>query len=158
MHRPVHAECRVNGNGVYVLKWRRARLADSARVRSRFARGPEVIGLEELLLRHALGEPTAPWTRERRASAVMMIPIPARGLFRGVRGVEDARRVPVSRMSASPPSRSAARAVAGGLELSGLHLCARGHGRRGRACLRAAHHRLEFAVQPEIAMLQSRHG
>jgi hypothetical protein len=46
--------------------------------------------LEEVLLRHALGEDVSGYRRERRVSAVMMIPIPARGILRDVRGVEDA--------------------------------------------------------------------
>src|SRR6185295_6140623 len=52
------------------------------------------IPLEELLLRHALGENPARYRREHVASGVMMIPIPRRGLFRGVDGVEAARSVP----------------------------------------------------------------
>src|SRR5207247_8133473 len=52
------------------------------------------IPLEELLLRHALGESPARHTRETNGSGVMMIPIPRRGVFRGVDGVEAARAVP----------------------------------------------------------------
>jgi hypothetical protein len=52
------------------------------------------ISLEELLLRHALGEDTTCYEREAAASGVMMIPIPRRGVYRGVGGVEAARRVP----------------------------------------------------------------
>ena len=43
--------------------------------------------LEELLLRHALGEDPGAWRRENAASGVMMIPIPRRGILRGVDGV-----------------------------------------------------------------------
>ena len=46
--------------------------------------------LEAILLRHALGESPDAWTREPLASGVMMIPIPRRGIFRGVAGVDDA--------------------------------------------------------------------
>ena len=48
----------------------------------------------ELLLRHALGEDTRGWRRETAASGVMMIPIPRRGIYKGVDGVEAARAVP----------------------------------------------------------------
>ena len=50
--------------------------------------------LEELLLRHALGESVARWRRESGASGVMMIPIPTEGVYRGVTGVEEALAVP----------------------------------------------------------------
>jgi hypothetical protein len=49
--------------------------------------------LEELLLRHALGEDPAPYQREAIASGVMMIPIPRRGVLRRVDGIDEARQV-----------------------------------------------------------------
>ena len=51
------------------------------------------ISLEELLLRHALGESPEEWGRESFASGVMMIPIPQRGIFRRADGVDEARAV-----------------------------------------------------------------
>ena len=45
-------------------------------------------------LRHALGEPLAPWSREAAASGVLMIPIPHRGVYRRVDGLEAAHAVP----------------------------------------------------------------
>jgi hypothetical protein len=53
---------------------------------------PSVMSLEELLLRHALGEAVA-CQRESPSSGVMMIPIPKRGIFRRVDGVEEASAV-----------------------------------------------------------------
>ena len=50
--------------------------------------------LEELLLRHALGEAPDDWRRESDASGVMMIPIPRRGILRRVDGLDAARDVP----------------------------------------------------------------
>jgi hypothetical protein len=51
----------------------------------------EAIGLEELILRHAIGEDLSTWQREHAASGVMMIPIPASGVFHQVHGVEEAK-------------------------------------------------------------------
>ena len=51
------------------------------------------ITLEELLLRQATGESPAVWARESDASGVMMIPIPRRGMFRRVDGIDEARAV-----------------------------------------------------------------
>jgi biotin carboxylase len=93
-HGPVHAECRVNDRGVFVLEVA-ARPIGGLCARALQFTGPsgESAGLEELLLRHALGEPVERWRRERGASGVMMIPIPAGGIFRRVEGAERAQHV-----------------------------------------------------------------
>jgi hypothetical protein len=52
-----------------------------------------VVSLEEVLLRHALGEDVTSYVREDAASGVMMVPIPKRGVYRSVSGVEEAERV-----------------------------------------------------------------
>jgi hypothetical protein len=107
-HGPIHAECRVNGNGVYVLEVAARPIGGLCARALRFAhagpRDPEPgrrlpdpaarIPLEELLLRHALGESPTGWRREPDASGVMMLPIPHRGVFRRVVGLEEARAVP----------------------------------------------------------------
>jgi hypothetical protein len=51
------------------------------------------VSLEEVLLRHALGENIRPYRREAQASGVMMIPIEQRGILRGVEGTDAARIV-----------------------------------------------------------------
>jgi biotin carboxylase len=51
------------------------------------------MSLEELILRRALGRPVASLERERAAAAVMMIPIPRRGVLEEVRGLDEARAV-----------------------------------------------------------------
>jgi len=50
--------------------------------------------LEAMLLRHAVGQSLAPFRREDAAAAVMMIPIPSRGMYKGVNGEAEARAVP----------------------------------------------------------------
>ena len=52
------------------------------------------IGLEELLLRHALHEPVNDWVREQKGSGVMMIPVPSSGVLEKVEGEEAARATP----------------------------------------------------------------
>jgi biotin carboxylase len=93
-HGPVHAECRVNTRGVYVLEVAARPIGGLCAQALRFVKdGEPSIGLEQLLLRHAIGESIVEWTREPEASAVMMIPIPRSGVFRGVAGVDEARAV-----------------------------------------------------------------
>lgn len=108
-HGPVHAECRVNAKGVYVLEVaprpigglcaRAVRFDDSSHPRT-LASDPRPLApshprtsLEEILLRHALGEDISRWTPVERAAGVMMIPIPKRGVYRGVSNVEAALAV-----------------------------------------------------------------
>jgi biotin carboxylase len=93
-HGPIHAECRVNASGVFVLEVAARPIGGLCARALRFD-GPngETAGLEELLLRQALGESVDAWRRERRAAGVMMIPIPTGGLYRRVTGVEQASRV-----------------------------------------------------------------
>jgi biotin carboxylase len=95
VHGPVHAECRVNGTGVYLLEIAARPIGGICSRALRFTRsaGEATASLEEVLMRHALGEDISPWRRETRASGVMMVPIPRRGVYRGVSGLDDARRV-----------------------------------------------------------------
>ena len=94
-HGPIHAECRVGDDGVFVLEVA-ARPIGGLCARALRFRGPghAPAGLEELLLRHAAGESVRGWTREAGASGVMMIPIPCGGIYRSVDGLEDALQVP----------------------------------------------------------------
>jgi formate-dependent phosphoribosylglycinamide formyltransferase (GAR transformylase) len=74
-HGPVHAECRVDDRGVYVLGVAATPLDDGWAGALRFqksGKGP-VISYEDLLLRHALGESPNDWRREAEASGVMKI-------------------------------------------------------------------------------------
>jgi biotin carboxylase len=87
---PVHAELRVNDRGVYVLEIAPRSIGGLC---SRALRFDGDQSLEELLLRHAVGEDVRRIEREPVASGVMMLPIPGAGVLRGVRGREEALRV-----------------------------------------------------------------
>ena len=99
-HGPVHAECRVNEHGVWVLEIAARPIGGLCARALRFVRrgssrkSDQSISLEEMLLRHAVGERMEGWIREPQASGVMMIPIPARGVLRAVAGEGAARAVP----------------------------------------------------------------
>jgi ATP-grasp domain/L-amino acid ligase C-terminal domain 2 len=91
---PVHAEFRVNDDGVWPLEVAPRPIGGLCARALRFL-GPagEAIGLEELLLRHAVGLPGGDWAREAEASGVMMIPVPKSGVLEGVEGIGAARGV-----------------------------------------------------------------
>jgi hypothetical protein len=106
-HGPAHLEMRWNEEGVWMLdaaarpigglcaKALRFELPEEGR-RAHERRGhpgpPH--SLEELIIRHALGEDVSGARLEGPASGVMMIPIPKGGIYESVEGVERARAVP----------------------------------------------------------------
>lgn len=89
-HGPIHAELRVGPTGPVVIEVAARTIGGLCARTLRFGTG---ISLEELVLRHALGERNlAP--REQAAAGVMMLPVPRAGILRGVDGIAEARAVP----------------------------------------------------------------
>ena len=90
-HGPIHAEFRVNSDGVWPLEVAARSIGGlCARVLT-FGAG---VALEDLILRHALGLPVASLARDSRPAGVMMIPTPRAGILRAVEGLEAARATP----------------------------------------------------------------
>jgi biotin carboxylase len=157
-HGPIHAECRVNPEGVFVLEVAARPIgglcARALRFESAIRDSPSALSLEELLLRHALGENPARYRREIAASGVMMIPIPRRGVFRGVDSVEAARGVPHIvdvRITAKPDQLLLP--LPEGASYLGFIFARAGRAADVDAALRAAHARLHFAIDPEFRVL-----
>jgi formate-dependent phosphoribosylglycinamide formyltransferase (GAR transformylase) len=94
-HGPVHAEFRVNDDGVWPLEVGPRPIGGLCARALRFATdsSTQPIGLEELLLRHALGLPGSDWPREQWASGVMMIPVPQSGVLEKIEGEDAARNI-----------------------------------------------------------------
>jgi formate-dependent phosphoribosylglycinamide formyltransferase (GAR transformylase) len=158
-HGPIHAECRVSGRDVFVLEVAARPIGGLCARALMFERAGRSSSFEELLLRHAAGEPTTGWVREALASGVMMIPIPKRGILRHVSGVDSARQV-----AGVEDVRIAAKADQLLLPLpeSASYLgfiFAKGERSDGvERALRDAHARLVFAIDPEVRVVQSTHG
>ena len=89
-HGPVHAELRHNAEGAWMLEMHARPIGGLCARSLRFAGG---WSLEELILRHALGEDVSQARLADAASGVMMIPIPKGGIYERVEGVERARAV-----------------------------------------------------------------
>ena len=163
-HGPIHAECRVNDRGVFVLEVAARPIgglcAGALRFEKQGTGGREdPIPLEELLLRHALGESPDDWRRETPASGVMMIPIPQRGIYRGVEGVAAAtavRGIDEVRMTAKPDQRLVP--LPEGASYLGFIFARADTGADVEQALRAAHACLRFVIDPEVPMLQSPNG
>jgi biotin carboxylase len=89
-HGPVHAELRHNAEGAWMLETHARPIGGLCARALRFEGGAT---LEEVLIRHALGEDLRGLRREERAAGVMMIPVPKDGLYEGVDGLEAAKAV-----------------------------------------------------------------
>jgi biotin carboxylase len=87
---PVHAECRINERGVWILEVAARTIGGLCGRLLRFGTGH---GLEELMLQHALGR-RPDIRRESGGAGVLMIPIPQAGILRRVEGLLAAQRVP----------------------------------------------------------------
>jgi hypothetical protein len=113
--------------------------------------------LEELLLRHALGESPEPWARESGASGVMMIPIPGRGLFRRAENVEEARSVPgIDDVRVTAKADQLLVPLPEGASYLGFIFSRAPQPAAVEAALRDAHNRLHFVIEPEIPVLARR--
>jgi biotin carboxylase len=90
-HGPFHAELRRNQSGVWMLEVAARPIGGLCSKALRFGDG---MSLEELVLRHAIGQDIAALWLADAASGVMMIPIPCAGIYEDVAGVDAARAVP----------------------------------------------------------------
>ena len=87
---PIHAECRVNAAGVWILEVAARTIGGLCGQLLRFGTG---YTLEELVLMHATQQLTRPMVIEG-AAGVLMIPIPQAGILKRVEGLGAAERVP----------------------------------------------------------------
>ena len=157
-HGPVHAEVRVNDAGVYVLEIAARPIGGLCSKALRFTGGgtdrSNEVSLEELLLRHALGEDVAAYRRERRASGVMMIPIPKRGVYKGVDGIEAARAVPgIEDVRITAKADQQLVPLPEGSSYLGFIFARASTAADVEAALRASHSLLLFRVDPSLGLL-----
>jgi predicted ATP-grasp superfamily ATP-dependent carboligase len=160
-HGPVHAEFRVNDQGVWPLEIAPRPIGGLCSRALRF--GPEEAGekilLEELLVRHALELPGADWPRERAASGVMMIPVPGSGVLQRVEGNEAARATPgITELYITARLQDAITAWPEGSSYLGF-LFARGETPGGaEQALREAHAQLRFTISPRLPVVHAAAG
>jgi biotin carboxylase len=124
------------------------------------------MSLEELILRQVVAEPTAPVRElsaaigansEAGAAGVMMIPIPRRGIYQGVAGLDAAQSVPgvtgvtitaqPGQMIAPPPDAAS---------YLGFIFARAAQAASAEAALRSAHRCLRFDIRPEYAAKEVR--
>jgi phosphoribosylaminoimidazole carboxylase (NCAIR synthetase) len=148
---PVHAELRYNERGPWLIELAARPIGGRCSAVLRFGTGEGGRGtgtsLEEIILRHALDLPIPSLERERQAAGVMMIPIPGAGTLQEVRGVAEAKRVPLVedvQITAHPGERLVP--FPEGSRYPGF-IFARGETAADvETALRTAHRRLEFVM------------
>ena len=155
-HGPVHAEVRVNSRGVYVLEVAARPIGGLCSKALRFVKpGEAPVGLEHLLMRLATGERVADWHREADASAVMMIPIPRSGVFKGIAGVAEAKAVAgIDEILVTAKPDQHLIALPEGSSYLGFIFA---HGPTPEAAeqsVRAAHGRLQVSIAPWLKVLE----
>jgi biotin carboxylase len=149
-HGPLHAEMRINEGGVWPLEIAARPIGGLC---ARSLRFQENMSLEELILRHALGERIVP-VREARAAGVMMIPIPQAGFLEEVKNVREAAETPgVEAIEITAKVREKLVPLPEGSSYLGF-IFARGESPEiVEAALRQAHEKLQFVISPSLPLL-----
>ncbi len=149
---PIHAECRLNGDGVFVLEVAARPIGGrcSKALRFRSLDGLDA-SLEEVLLRHAIGESVADYRRADDAAGVMMIPVPREGRFRGVDGVDRARDVRgIDDVEITAKRDQQIRPLPEGGSYVGFIFARSEDSRSVVSALREAHALLRFGITPSV--------
>ncbi len=143
---PIHAELRLEGEAPWVIEVAARSIGGLCSRVLRFGAG---IGLEELILRHALGRPLDSLDRERRPAGVMMLPIPHAGVLREVRGLDQARGVQgVEDVRIAIPLGQPVVPLPEGSKYLGFVFARAETPGAVETALREAHRRLEFVIEP----------
>ncbi len=150
---PVHAELRVKEQGPWMLEIAGRSIGGLCSTILEFGSG---MCLEELILRHAIGQEIASIEREERAAGVMMIPIPAAGMLKAVHGIEEARAVPlVTGVQITAKLNHSLIPLPEGASYLGF-IFARGDTPDGvEEAIRRAHKLLRFDIRREIPVLRT---
>lgn len=150
---PVHAECRMNERGVWMLE------AAGRPIGGRCARvlrfGDGELGLEEVVLRHAVGRPVDGLRLTAGGHAVMMIPIEREGIFAGVEGVEEALAVEgieAVEVTAAPGQHMLP--LPEGASYLGFIFARGADAESAERAVREAHVRLRFAWKTPLAVVR----
>ena len=152
-HGPIHAEFRINEEGVWPIELAARPIGGlcARALRFRASAAQEEIGLEELLLRHALRMPGSDAPREAQASGVMMIPIPQSGILESVSGVEAARATHrVTELTITARLHDYIAAWPEGSSYLGFLFAKGSTAEEVELAIREAHRKLRFTISPRL--------
>ena len=152
-HGPIHGEFRLNDRGVWPIEVAARPIGGLCARALRFQLENEIepVGLEELLLRHALGLPGWDAPRETAASGVLMIPVPESGILEKVEGAEEARAVPgVTQLEITARWRDYIAAWPEGSSYLGFLFARSETSAEVECALREGHAKLNFKLTPRL--------
>jgi biotin carboxylase len=150
-HGPVHAELRINEAGPWIVEIAGRSIGGLCSQTLRF--GPD-ISLEELILRQAVGLEIESMKREDKARGVMMIPIPAAGLLKSIKGLEAAQAVPgIESVEITAQLNQPLLPLPEGESYLGFIFAGGRQPADVEAALREAHRQLEFELAPLLPVL-----
>jgi formate-dependent phosphoribosylglycinamide formyltransferase (GAR transformylase) len=152
-HGPVHAEFRVNQEGVWPLEVAARPIGGLCARVLRFANGDgsELITLEELLLRQAVDLPVSEWQRESAAAGVMMIPVPRSGVLERIEGESPALATPhITELHVTARLHDYIAAWPEGSTYLGFLFARAATSEQVESALRGAHAKLNFKLTPRL--------
>jgi predicted ATP-grasp superfamily ATP-dependent carboligase len=150
---PVHAEFRVNTQGIWPLEIAPRPIGGLCARALRFQDpvAGDLIGLEELLLRHTLDLPGGDRIREPMASGVMMIPVPRSGVLEAVEGQAEARNVSgITEIQITARILDYIAAWPEGSSYLGFLFARATTPEAAETALRLAHSKLRFTITPRL--------
>ena len=143
-HGPVHAELRYNADGAHLIEIAARTIGGLCSRTLRFGTG---MSLEEVVIRHAIGQPVAALQREQQAAGVMMIPVPKAGILGEVRGKTAAYHVDgIVEVSITIPIGGEVVPLPEGARYLGFIFARAETPEVVEAALREAHRRLTFVI------------
>ena len=145
-HGPVHAELRYNDTGAHLIEIAARTIGGLCARTLRFGTG---MSLEELVIRHAIGESVETFQREQHAAGVMMIPVPKAGILGEVRGQTAAYHVDgIVEVNITIPIGGEVVPLPEGARYLGFIFARAETPEVVEAALRKAHQQLEFVILP----------
>jgi len=149
---PVHAEVRVNDQGIWILEVAARSIGGLC---GRVLTHSLGMSLEEFILRQAVAEPLA-IAGEGGAAGVMMIPIPRRGIYHGLEGLAAAQSVPgVTGVTITAEPGQIIAPPPDGASYLGFIFSRAASPAEAENALRSAHRRLQFDIRPEYPAMQA---
>lgn len=141
---PVHAEVRVNSDGVWALEIAPRSIGGLC---SRVLTHLLGMSLEKLILSQAIGEPLT-IEGDGSAAGVMMIPTPRRGIYDAVEGLQAARTVPgITGIAITAEQGQLVAPPPDGASYLGFIFSRAAAPAEAEQALRAAHQRLRFEIR-----------
>ena len=143
-HGPIHAELRYNDKGAHLIEIAARTIGGLCARTLRFGTG---MSLEELVIRHAIGQRVEELQREQQAAGVMMIPVPKSGILGEVRGKTAAHRVDgIVEVSITIPIGGEVVPLPEGARYLGFIFARAETPESVETALREAHRQLEFVI------------